>query len=120
MTSAETQKLDRLWSSLVRELHGSNCLRCGSADLVQAAHLVPRRHREVRHDIRNGIPLCWQCHYQHDQENFDALTWARKWAGPELWAELQAAKNTFVKNLDYITVKDELKFQAKEIRANGN
>lgn len=52
-----------LWSKLVRSRDGGCCVNCGSAQRVQAHHIV----RKVLYppgalETGNGISLCWPCH----------------------------------------------------------
>lgn len=53
---------DELFSKLVRERDGC-CLRCGSSDRLQAAHIWSRRYRALRWRLENCITLDAGCHF---------------------------------------------------------
>lgn len=55
------KKLDALWSQQVKERADNCCEKCGKPD-PQAHHIVPRTHRSVRFDVRNGVALCYRHH----------------------------------------------------------
>lgn len=62
------KKLDTVWSIKVRERAGNCCEYCGSTNMVQAHHIIPRTHKGTRWDINNGTALCFRHH----------LHWAHK------------------------------------------
>jgi hypothetical protein len=42
----------------------TSCRNCGSHERVQLHHVIPRSHSRVaKTDLRNGIPLCGDCHF---------------------------------------------------------
>lgn len=42
---------------------GRICRNCGGQERVQLHHAIPRsKARHVRADLRNGVPLCGDCH----------------------------------------------------------
>jgi len=49
------------WRKAVKAIHGDACKICG-AQPVQIHHMVKRRKVVLRHDWRNGLPLCVECH----------------------------------------------------------
>ena len=53
--------LQQLWSKAVRKLHGERCYVCGGA-AHSVHHIIRRRHKLTRYDVRNGVPLCAECH----------------------------------------------------------
>jgi predicted restriction endonuclease len=58
------KELDKLWSKRVRERDGK-CALCGVKDKqLYAHHYIVNRARSVkyRHDVRNGVALCYACH----------------------------------------------------------
>ncbi len=61
--------IQSLWRKAVFSSWGKKCALCGSENRVEAHHIKSRRHRVLRHDIRNGIPLCGQCHRQADTQH---------------------------------------------------
>ncbi len=91
------------WPSEVREL-ASTC--DGPLD---AAHVVPRRHRSVRWDPENGRPLC-RAHHRYFTDHEKA--W-RDFIGPE-WDRLwEAAQTPWDKNFPIAELTDALR-RAKE------
>ena len=59
----ERDKLDAEWSKAVRERDGNKCQRCGSERALNGAHIFGKKaHPATRHDVENGICLCWPCH----------------------------------------------------------
>lgn len=52
---------DRQWALDVK-LRDRWCRRCGSSDRLHAHHIVSRRFLPLRHDLDNGVTLCWICH----------------------------------------------------------
>lgn len=55
-------KLDKLWSQLVRKKYPT-CIVCGGSP-TQAHHAISRRAQGngVRWLLSNGVGLCYQCH----------------------------------------------------------
>ena len=60
-------KADRIFSKVVRGLHGE-CQRCGSQQNLQCAHIVGRRFGWTRTDLKNAWCLCAGCHIQTTHE----------------------------------------------------
>lgn len=54
------KKADVLFSKVIRS--PGYCLRCGSRDRLQCAHLRSRNYKAVRWDRSNAICLCSACH----------------------------------------------------------
>ena len=55
------KKLDEAWSTSIRG-RDRKCVRCGSVNHLQAAHIFSRRRRTTRWELLNGIALCYACH----------------------------------------------------------
>ena len=55
------KELDTMWSVKIRSF--GFCERCGKKPSLQAAHIIPRIHKNTRWDLGNGICLCWSCHF---------------------------------------------------------
>jgi hypothetical protein len=71
-----------LWSRHIRA--GGVCERCFSncgPAVLQAAHIVPRRHFSTRWDLRNGLGLCADCHRWLDTNPHDGRAWVRQRIG---------------------------------------
>lgn len=126
MTSKDIVRLDRLWSAAIKELHGENCLWCGSGFGVQAAHIAGRRHLSIRWDLRNGLPLCAYHHSAYDAKKGIMVSFVRAFVGEETWAMLQAAKRTTTRDngerLCYEEAVMRLYQQAEEMKGerDGN
>jgi len=54
------KKCDTRWSKIVR-LAGA-CAICGATGRLEAAHLIPREALLFRHNLNNGLCLCYNCH----------------------------------------------------------
>ena len=52
---------DRRWSKAVRERDGHRCRKCGGP-ATDGAHIVRRAFLKTRHDPKDGLALCRQCH----------------------------------------------------------
>lgn len=51
-----TKKCDKAWAELVKK--NGRCVRCGTDQNLQAAHIITRSNRTTRWDPRNGICFC--------------------------------------------------------------
>ena len=56
------QKLDALWSALVKLRDGGKCQHCGKTFGLEAHHVIERRYTATRWDLENGVTLCYHCH----------------------------------------------------------
>ena len=53
--------LDTLWSAAVKR--DRRCAKCGmTGDSLHAHHIIKRRYKVLRWDVKNGIALCPACH----------------------------------------------------------
>ncbi len=59
------RQADRLWALLILMRARNRCERCGRS-YCQAAHIVPRRFKHLRHHEKNGCALCPDCHFFAD------------------------------------------------------
>lgn len=51
------------WRKLVLIRDGHKCVFCGSADRLEADHILAFcSHPELRYDLNNGRTLCRECH----------------------------------------------------------
>lgn len=51
-----------LWRKAVRARWEARCAFCGADQECECHHIVPRHHRLLRFDVRNGLLLCKHCH----------------------------------------------------------
>ncbi len=56
-----TAKADVLFSRLVRD-RDQMCVRCGTVNNLQCAHIWSRRYRALRWRFENAVTLCSGCH----------------------------------------------------------
>ena len=71
-TAKLLRKALKLWAKCVKERDGHVCQLCGARDgelndhgkpvILNAHHLVGRRCRALRLDLKNGLTLCAACH----------------------------------------------------------
>lgn len=91
------RQADAMWSRAVR-LRAGRCEACGRApqfgdalSALEAAHIIPRRHRTTRWDPANGRALCRTCHRHYTANekawrDFIGPDWDRLWVkAQELW-----------------------------------
>lgn len=81
-------KLDRAWSSSIREV--GRCERCGSNFNLTPHHIIGRASHSLRWEKKNGICLCLSCHrFAHDfPEDF------------KKWLNIYKQDKNFYKNLE--------------------
>lgn len=58
MTKKETNKLDKLWSKLVRLKAKNKCEYCYKKERLNSHHIFSRSNRSTRWDVNNGVCLC--------------------------------------------------------------
>ena len=64
--------LMQMWRRAVKAQRGECCARCGRPD-VECHHVIRRGKGVLRHDWRNGLPLCTGCHAWAD--TYDGRQW---------------------------------------------
>ena len=84
-------KADTLWRNIIKA--DGVCERCGAGGKLQAHHIVGRSRQSLRWDLRNGISLCFRCHYPDGMHSEDAtkvqkfLDWIKAYRAED-WAYL--------------------------------
>ena len=109
MTRPQIKVLDKLWSDRVRSL--GRCEKCGTTQRLTAAHIVSRRHRSTRWDLRNGICLCYRCHmFWAHNDPVEFVEWVRSTRGDALLFELQKTSRdiTLCKSIDFDEIRQQL------------
>lgn len=53
---------DKQFAIAVKNRDENKCVICGNSDKVNCHHIIPRENREFRHDLNNGISLCFLHH----------------------------------------------------------
>jgi hypothetical protein len=99
------------WRRAVLRKHHNICAVCGRVkpdNELQAHHLVKRRYRLLRHDWRNGVPVCaGECHNYADTTTGTSEILGRHRYGPYLGDIVRT----------YRTVKDYLTEQGMALAA---
>jgi hypothetical protein len=95
-----SKKLDDAWSLAVKVRAGYKCEVCGKIDTLNSHHIVGRRNRATRWDVKNGVCCCVR-HHKFGVESFheDPL-WAKEWLEDKRWedyAYLYQVKNQIKK-----------------------
>lgn len=59
-----------LWSKAVKIRDGNQCKVCGKTNSLQSHHIFSdRMHSNTRYVLKNGICLCFTCHYSNGHSN---------------------------------------------------
>lgn len=114
MKKSDRKKLDQqclsLWSKVVKIEQG-RCQCCGSVDLLESHHIIPRTHKKGRYEPGNGLCLCMFCHGEEKSRPryframiFDAI-------GTEQYEGLKVKYTG-----EYKFTIDELKAKRKELK----
>jgi len=97
-----SKKLDEAWSSAVKKRAGYKCEVCGIGESghLNSHHIVGRRNRMVRWDIRDGVCLCVKHHRFGIESAHEDPLWFREWLEDKRWedyAYLYTIKNQIKK-----------------------
>lgn len=84
-----TKRLDAAWSLEVKRRAGYRCEVCGKRNNLNSHHIVGRRNRNLRWDLRNGVCLCVSHHKFGLQSFHEDPLWAREWLEENRWEDLQ-------------------------------
>jgi predicted restriction endonuclease len=112
--------LDALVREYVKAMSAGYCKRCkkhvGIVNL-EAAHIIPRKHKTVRWDLRNVFPLCLDCHDTIDRDCFAKTEFSYTVLTREEIAEVQRLGNMTLKTypIDREQVKAELKVKIRKL-----
>ena len=110
-------KLDVLFSQLIRGRAGGVCEYCGKNvgyTRLQASHFVGRRKKSVRYDEDNCCALCFSCHQYLDEHPYEHTAYFTKRLGSEKLEELVRKGNMIVK-IDREEVEAYLKRLLEEV-----
>jgi len=83
-TKTLTKQLDELWTEIIRSRSRNFedqicCERCGSTEVVQAHHIIPRTKYGTRWVLGNGVALCRRCHlYWAHKDSIEFTEWIMK------------------------------------------
>ncbi len=77
---AVNKSLDRYFQEKILNVFDHICQLCFiKDDTVTVHHIITRKCKSLRHDARNGVPLCVHCHTYAHKEPSDFRTWASGW-----------------------------------------
>ena len=87
-------KADDLWREIIKK--DKRCERCGASRGVklEAHHIMGRSRQSIKWDLRNGVCLCYRCHYPDGMHSENALKveefldWIKSYR-PEDWKYLK-------------------------------
>jgi predicted restriction endonuclease len=94
--------LCKLWRQAVLKRWGNKCAFCGNTNVnkIECHHIIYRRHKVLKYDISNGIPLCkYSCHLEAHSKLGEARI--QDLLGEPAWIRLC--------NLERKTIKDYLR-----------
>lgn len=95
-----SKKLDDAWSIAVKVKAGYKCEVCGSTSSLNSHHIVGRRNRTTRWDIKNGVALCVKHHKFGIESAHEDPLWFKEWLEDKRWedyAYLYQVKNQIKK-----------------------
>ncbi len=90
-------KLDVLFSQVIRGRAGGVCEYCGKPKRLECSHFVGRRKRATRWDTDNACGLCFSCHQYLDEHPYEHVAFWKKRIGSEKLEALVRKGNTIVK-----------------------
>lgn len=80
-------KLDALFSNLIRESYNWTCCKCGKyfpegqRQGLHASHIFSRRHQLLRHHPDNVVAHCYTCHQWYGSNPVLGGAWATAFLG---------------------------------------
>lgn len=92
MAKIRVKKADIEWAKQVKERDHYTCQRCGAKHQsrgMHAAHIVSRRYKQTRHDLENGITLCFGCHMWAHQNPHEAIDFFMNHLGKDRYEQLR-------------------------------
>lgn len=95
-----TKKLDDAWSLAVKIKAEYKCEVCGKKDTLNSHHIVGRRNRQTRWDVKNGVCLCVKHHKFGIESAHEDPLWFKEWLEDKRWedyAYLYTVKNQIKK-----------------------
>lgn len=101
---------DSLWSEIIRE-EQPICRICAKRPTTQAHHIFGRSHKVTRHNLLNGLGVCYRCHQPEGHSDPCAFTEKIKRAiGEEQYAYIEKEHLRIIDyGVEWLTdVKEEL------------
>ena len=111
MTKRSTlkRKADRLWSEII--MARKDCEVCGKAG-TNPHHIIGRKNLTLRHDLRNGCLLCFQCHTGNKISAHNDPMWFMNWLHENREADynyLFGKQRDLTFKVDYEAIIEKLK-----------
>lgn len=104
-------KCDKLFSRIVRSV--GQCVRCGSTDNLQCAHIISRKYSATRTDTTNAWCLCARCHRRLTDWPREHSHFITETIGSERYEELRLKAESVTK-VDWDAEYERLKQLAKQ------
>ena len=106
------KRADDLFSKIVRSR--GECVKCGSTDFLQTAHIISRRFSNTRCDEDNAFCACARCHHYWTDHPVDFGIFVIETIGEDAYADL--LKRSQVSRITvWVDVVQRLKIRAKEL-----
>ncbi len=103
-------KMDTLFSKLVRSLAGWKCELCGSTGIqLHCHHFVGRRYLQTRYLLENAISVCVSCHNQLEDFPLLSKDVFVKRVGSDRAEQLEILARKGAKGVDKEKIFEELK-----------
>lgn len=124
----KVNKLDAVFSKLIRLRDGYVCQRCKRYFVdghgLQASHFYSRRHQSTRYDPDNCCAHCFACHQYLGGNPIEFASWIRNYLGDGRYEILTEKHNRIVKRTKkeqdelYQHLKDQL-WKLEQAQAAG-
>jgi len=112
LRKAQEKRLDKLWSTRIKELAGWKCEACGKMGVgFNSHHIYSRRFNKIRWTYENGLCLCVGCHFKAHQESLTFIDIVKNIKGEEVIQWLitrKGAKTKIDLNLIEMYLKKEI------------
>jgi len=121
-------KADKLWSQVIMKRNKGRCEVCGRKAKLSPSgkkigldphHIIGRKNLTLRHDIRNGVLLCFQCHTGNKTSVHQDPIWFLKWMElnrPKDLLYLRFHKMELTTQVDYEERIEELTKELEKVR----
>ena len=104
-------RCDKLFSRIIRS--SGQCVRCGSKDNLQCAHIIGRKYSATRTDTNNAWNLCARCHRRLTDFPREHSHFITETIGSTKYEELREKAETVTK-MDWDGEYERLKEIAKQ------
>ena len=126
--ASQIKTLDKQWSLLVKYRAGYKCEVCGKNQnqvRLNSHHIIGRRNKRTRWNLRNGVCLCVQHHKFGIQSAHEDGPWFDKWLQKHRKKDydyLNRIKNRIKKwkPFERVQLIEEFKIKIKKYERDGN